>query len=411
MTTGEDRAGRLRRRSRARAAALVAAAAAGLWLVYWSRHAPPARSEPGGLRPEVVPGQQAGAGDASTLPRAASPASPTVQTLAGSLQDREWSRLVAEGEAAVRQGPASVHAFVRRLFQALDALAPDDRLAVIYAFFESGVDVRFGRAFVVGPGGFLQDWPTLRVALLDYLAQRDGPGARVLAESLLRQRPQEPGEWTLALRELARGQTAASWSELITNRLHAFITDPAWAGQGEPAWLEGFDVVVAGRSPAFLGDLSALAGSEKVGGSAAQFAAFLAADRLVLADPTRTLAALNDDPALFAAQPNVRAGLFGRADVRAPDQLGELERYLRRTDISPVERESFAALFPLYDLAVSNNLLTPTPSRSMSDMLAHDRAAVARIDLWLEAPDLRVWSDALRGCRARIAMQIQQAGP
>lgn len=410
MTMAGDRAVRPSRRRLALAAVLTVIAA-GSFVLIWLKHVEPARSALEDDGPSIATAEPTRVGEAADTSRTA-PAFPSASDdFSESLQDRAWSRLVAEGEAAVQQGPESVHAFVRRLFKAMDALPSDDRLAVIFAFFQSGVDVRFGRTFVVGTKGFLEDWPTLRVALLDYLSQRDGPGARVLAESILRQRPQEPGEWTLALRELARGHTAASWPELVTERLGTFLSDSDWAGRGEPSWLEGFDVVVAGRSTTFLTNLAGLAGSEDPGRRAAQFAAFLATDRLVQVAPIRTLAALNDDPALFATRPNLRAGLFGRADVRSPDQLRELERYLRRTDVSPSERESFGALFPLYDLAVSNNILTSSPSRSMSDMLAHDRAAIARIALWLKAPELQAWSSVLRTSRARIAEQVGQTEP
>jgi hypothetical protein len=252
----------------------------------------------------------------------------------------------------------------------------------------------------------LEDWPTLRVALLDYLAQRDGEAAGALALSLLETRPLEAGEWTLALREVVRGRVAETWPELVTRRVHEFLGDPAWARDGAPSWLEGFDVVVAGRDPVYLRDLSEVAtGGES---RAARFAAFLAADRLVLAEPAMTLAALNREPALFAGEPNVRAGLFARADVRRPEQLVELERYLARPDLSDRERTGFTGLFPLYDLAVSNNLLTPPGSRTMADMLAHDRAAIAQIDRWIAAGRFPSWHDGLRATARRLRSQVAE---
>ena len=96
--------------------------------------------------------------------------------------------------------------------------------------------------------------------------------------------------------------------------------------------------------------------------------------------PATLVWAMWTEPGLFATQPNVRAGLFARADVRQPGQLQELESYLGRGDLTVEERQSFAALFPLYDLAVSQNLLTPAASRSMGDMIAHDRATIVLPD-------------------------------
>ena len=56
-----------------------------------------------------------------------------------------------------------------------------------------------------------------------------------------------------------------------------------------------------------------------------------------------------------------------------------MEDYLRRPDISAAEREMFASAFPLYDLAISDNLLTPPSHRSLADMQAHDLAAVKQL--------------------------------
>jgi hypothetical protein len=383
------------------AAGLLLGVAAELWLLRIA-------FQPGSKTEDVAPPDEAGAppppAAATGAVVAAQPASSAPET---SLVAGEWDALAAAGDAAAQGGSDSGRAFVLRVCTALDRLPPEDRRAIVLAFFESGRDARLGRAFTVGPGGFLRDWPTLRLAMFDHLAQRDGPAASELAERLLETRPEDPGEWTLALRELARGRVAAEWPATAAVRLRELISDPAWAAQGDPSWLEAFDLVVAGKSPAFLRDLSQVAGGTGAGTAAAMFAAFLAADRLVLTAPAGTLAELNRDLDLFAGQPNVRAGLFARADVRNPAERQELEFYFQRRDLPAVEREQFSDLFPLYDLAVSHNLLTPPASRSTADMLAHDRAAVAALDGWLMDPRFVGWHDALLNVRRRLLEQLK----
>lgn len=323
---------------------------------------------------------------------------------------KDWSALIKAGTDAAARGRDAARVFVLQLFAALDRMSPADRLAVVVAFLESGRDVRFGGAFTVGTGGYLKEWPTLRVALLDYLSQRDSVAARMLAEELLETRPAEPGEWTVAFRELVRGSKLEELPPRVVERLHQFVADREWIEQAPRSWLEGFDILVAAGSREFLPDLSAVA--EATGSSrGAQFAAFLAADRLTMASPAEALDALNNDLSLFATQPVVRAGLFARADVRDAAQLHVLEAYFLRADVSPAERASFADFFPLYDLAVSQNLLTRPASRSIGNMIAHDRVAIAHIDRWLADVRFAHWHSSLRQVRELVSQQLSQAGP
>ena len=330
---------------------------------------------------------------------------PLVETAAA----RDWQALIDSALAATAAGPERARTFVLQLFAALDGLSPADRLSTLLAFMESGRDARLGKAFKPGAGGYLTEWPTLRVALIDYLSQRDSVAARLLAEEILETRAGDPGEWSLALRELVRGVRFEELPETVVERMHDFLRDPEWSAGSQPSWLEGFDVVVATRSPTYLPDLSTITTGTS-SSRAAQFAAFLTADRLALAAPREMLAALNNNAGLFNTEPTLRAGLFARADVRDLEQASQLEAYFQRPDIPAEERAAFADLFPLYDLAVSQNLLTQPASRSMHDMIAHDRAAVALIDRWLGDPRFGKWHGTLRQVRERLSGQLAQVG-
>jgi hypothetical protein len=206
-----------------------------------------------------------------------------------------------------------------------------------------------------------------------------------------------------------RGRKLDELPSGVVARLHQFIADIEWIEQAPRSWLEGFDIIGAVRSNQFLPDLSAIA--EASGSSrGSQFAAFLAADRLTMASPVEALGALNSDPSLFAGQPNVRAGLFARADVREENQRQLLENYFARHDVSPAERASFADLFPLYDLAVSQNLLTRPASRAMSDMIAQDKVTVAQIDRWLAQAEFEGWHSVLKEVRSKLESQLAHVG-
>lgn len=330
-------------------------------------------------------------------------------TSAGTLLvEAEWRSWSAEGRTAAGQGRDTTRAFVLRLRNRLDRLPPADRTAVVLEFLESGEDVRFGSDFRFATGGVLQEWPTLRVALLDYLAQRDPEAARVLAGALLDHRPDEPGEWTLAFRELARGHEARGWPVTLRSRVRDFLQDPEWRAQSPRSWLEGFDAVVAGGMVTELPELSRLAAGSGGASEGARFAAFLAADRLMLHRPVEILAALNRAPALFASEPNVRAGIFARADVRDREQRRQLEAYWLRHDVTAVERAAFTDQFPFYDLALSANLLTVTPTRPLADLRDQDRATLKELDRWRTDPRFAPWKESFAVIARRLRDQLAE---
>lgn len=370
-------------------------------LTWWLASPPLTRPRADPAESSVPPVTQPHAPDAAALgPPAVAVEAPH------DLVATEWRAWIAAATVAASAGTAEIRTFVYRLFQLLDQLAPTDRRALLQEFFASGLDARFGSAFALGPGGVLQAWPTLRVALLDYLSQRDATAARELARHLLTSRPEEPAEWTLALRTLTVGQSPATWPPELATALHRFVADPAWRIEPTHAWLEGFDLIVASGRMDFLPDLAALA-ADPAADRAAQFAAFLAADRLALQDPLPVLARLNQEAALFAEAPTVRAGLFARADVRVPDQRAVLEAYLRRRDVTAAERTAFGELFPLYDLAVSHNLVTSPRRRTTADMQQHDRAALALLASWSTEEDLAgPWRAAFTTIAQRLRAQL-----
>lgn len=130
----------------------------------------------------------------------------------------------------------------------------------------------------------------------------------------------------------------------------------------------------------------------------------------MLQRPAEVLATLNRTPQLWSGAPNVRAGLFARADVRDRAQREQLEVYWQRRDVPALERRTFAEQFPFYDLAVSGNLLTQTPTRPLSDLLAQDRATLQMIGAWRADPRLVAWSDAFALIERRLREPLGGSG-
>lgn len=314
-----------------------------------------------------------------------------------------WEMIVERARAAAAAGPDQLRTFVWTLFTAFDAMESDEQEVALRAFFETGRDARFSEVFTVGPGGWLMDWPTLRVALFDYVAQRNRALAHELAIKLLQVRPEEPGEWALALRELVRGHRTPEWSSLVRVRVDEFIHDREWSTRGSASWMEGFDIVVAGGTPERLKDLSQISAA---GGAsrAAQFVAFLTAERLVMVAPAACLATLNQDAALFSEPMGVgvRAGLFARADTRDAAQRAELEHYLVRDDVGPGERAQFAATFPQLSSVTVHRLLTEPVVRSATEIRAAELATLAHLREWIDSGRYPAWASALAEIHERL---------
>lgn len=364
----------------------IAVAVLLLWL---SRDRPqPAAADPSSL-PGMAP--RPSRGDDRVAPSAASTAG-----LRGTAT--HWPEVVSGAREAAAKGDTAVQSFVIALQAGLDALPHAERVRTVTAFLASGEDVAFGDRFRLGPGGFLAFWPTLRVALLDYLAQRDGAAAREVAAAWLATVPVEPGEWTVAFRELTRGRAYADWDPQWQARVRDFLGNEDWRRGARRAWLEGFDIIVAGRATPLLGELSDLTARPGPEG----FAAFLAADRLMVADARGVLASLDATPDLFAANPRVRAGLFARADPRDPVQVEGVENYLRRADLREDEAAHFAELFPFHGSAEASTLLSAPAHRSMAEMVARDRAAVDALARWEGQAALLRWRPLLLRARDRV---------
>ncbi len=324
----------------------------------------------------------------------------------GAPPEERWERLVAGATEYAARGADEARRFVVAVHDALEARPMEARVRALHAFLASGLDADLGLGFVIGTDGFLSEAPSLRIHFFDLLARHDPAAAKVLAARLLEARPRRAGEWALAFRELARGRSPEAWPELLHARLADLVADPEWSAEAPPGWLEAFDVFAAARSTRHLAALSERASVAKT--RAERFAAFRAADQLMLLEPEAVLAELNRDERLFAAASGARASLFARVDPRDDRQLRHLEAWFRRADVLAGERSQFASLFPRHVAGPSHNLLTAVAEPPPEELAARDRAALACVRRWRADPGLDSWRGIFEAIEPRLQARLDR---
>jgi hypothetical protein len=371
--------------------ALVIAALAGLALYQGLQH----RSA--GEKP-VAPAQ---AENTAAQPRTA--ARPAVAQSLPEVAEKSIASLISLKANAL---PEERLAIVHRLLRQLDGLPFEERRRLLREFFRSGADQVTGLPFHIGIGGWLDSWPTLRSALLDHVGRMDPELAAELSTAIFAG-SSSSDEWAIALRDEARRSGDDSARRLLLSHLDNYLGRPEWRQDPGTGFLEGFDVVVQARAVELLPRLAELSAASQP--RAVQFAAFLGMDRLMLAAPEALLAQLAAAPTLLNDKPELRAGLLARADVRNESQARLLENYLARTDLTAPERAAFAQLYPNHNQAVSNNLLSSQPTRSLSEMASIDAAALARLQTWQASGNYPAWATSFGAMKERLQEGLNQA--
>jgi hypothetical protein len=250
----------------------------------------------------------------------------------------------------------------------------------IIEFLESGVDAASRLGFSIGGDGFLTEAPSLRVFLLDYLAQVDPRRAAEYAVRLLASLT-TPEEWAVGLRNYARMNDSPAGRDFARRKLEQMLRHEPWRGNASVGFLEAFDVAVFAGGTELVGVLGELARTKE--NPAVAHAAFLALDRLVLREPEPVLALLQAQPGWLQGREETRANFFARADVSDPAQQRVLETYLLDPARSPAELEAFAGVFPNANYMISPNLLTRTVPPDQATLAQRDRAALRVLQGWM----------------------------
>ena len=250
----------------------------------------------------------------------------------------------------------------------------------IRQFLDSKADAPTFLGFKVGAGGFLGAAPTMRTFLLDYWGQIDPVSAADYARTVLASMD-SPDEWAVALRNLARGDLSEDGRALLTQKVRQMLQVAAWQRDPTVGFLEAFDVAVYLGGSDLMPVLSELV--RRKDNPAVAHAAFLALDRLVIAEPATELAELQAAPDLMQGRELTRANYFARADVRDQQQRKVLERYLLDPHIGAGERAQFAGLFPNASYMISANLLTTDKTPNRVALLNRDAESLRVIDAWV----------------------------
>jgi hypothetical protein len=279
-------------------------------------------------------------------------------------------------------------------------------VAAIRAALQSGLDAPSGLGFKIGAGGGLAEAPSLRVFLLDQLAQMDPAAAVAQAREILA-KPDSADEWAVALRCVARSQADEAGHAFLAGKMRELLTHEPWQRDPSAGYLQAFDVAVHLGGTGLVPELTALIRQQDE--PAVAHAAYLALDRLTITDPVLMLAKLADDPGLMEGREATRANYFARADVGNPAQRAALERYLLDVRRTPEEVKTFTGLFPNANYMISENLLTPVVTPDRAVLVARDEAALRTVTEWLGDPRFAALRPLLGRTQARLQEFARQA--
>jgi hypothetical protein len=247
--------------------------------------------------------------------------------------DKSAERLKQAYEAARRIPDAAT---ARRQFAELRAtffsLPTNEAFFAIRQFLDSKADAPTHLGFKLAGNGLLEEAPTWRIFLLDELARLDPAAAGDYAK-VVRASMDSPDEWAVALRNLARGDASADARALLERKTSEMLGNELWRKEPSVGFLEAFDVAVYFGGTSLLPTLTD--STRLRDNSAVAHASFLALDRLVINEPTVTLAALQGSPDLMTGRESSRANYFARADAGDPLQRQILESYLLDERIGP----------------------------------------------------------------------------
>ena len=319
--------------------------------------------------------------------------------------------LFSTAQAALRNGGGADHArrTLGELKAQMEAMPREQSVAAIRAALASGRDAETGLGFKIGAGGALSEAPSLRVFLLDELARLNPAAAAELARSILATKT-SADEWAVALRNLARVQNTEADRTFLQGKMRELLTHEPWQKEASAGYLEAFDVAVHLRSASLAPELSELLRRKENDQRAAAHAAFLALDRLAIADPVPLLSRLTDEPALMQGREATRAGYLARADVSDPAQRAIVERYLMDASRPAEELKSFAGVFPNGNFMISQNLLTTVATPDRATQLARDQAALRVVNEWLADARFAGIRATLEQMRTRLESFLRQSG-
>lgn len=293
---------------------------------------------------------------------------------------------------------------LRQMREAVHATDPAAAAAAIVAFLQSGRDAPTGLAFVVGSEGVLDEAPTWRVALLDWLAQTD-PGVASEYSRAFLPGANQPDEYAIALRNLAWLNVDGAFDAEIAAAFSTMLDRPEWLARPSAGFLEAFDVAVALGGADLWRQVGSVLKIEGPGGAMPEHpvnrAAFVALDRLMQREPETLIDILRETPDWLQWAPRHLTSLLTRLDVRSDVQRAFLRDYLLRSGMPAGELEYFATVFPNRNAFVGNRLVSEW--EGLREVPGLDRATLETVTTWIDDPAFATVAPHLRVIQGRLA--------
>lgn len=304
------------------------------------------------------------------------------------------------GRLREKPGHADALQTLKDLQATLKDMPPEEAVAWIRSFLDSGRDQPTGLAFAIAPDGNLTEWPTFRTFLLDILLAVDPAAAATISRQVLTT-PTSADEWALALRNVGRAEDPAASAAYLIERTQTLIANPDWQANPSVGYLNAFDVLVHTHATASTPLLSGLI--QRKDRRDLAHASFLTLDRLVQSNPADVLPQLAADRALQQSRPEMVAQQFARADLRDEIQRDIVRNWLLDPARTGTELRSFAAVYPNNNRFISNNLLTSETQQSGASLAEHDRQVLEIINAWAQDPAFQPVKEHLHAMTARLS--------
>jgi hypothetical protein len=323
---------------------------------------------------------------------------------------REFRRFLQDLRAGLSRGEALDR--LRGLKTQVHDAPPDIAAAAIIAELRTGEDAATGLRYAVGEEGVMSETPSYRTALLDLLGQTDPAQSEKFSRELMAN-TNLADEYSLGLRNLAWANFGGQLDNELRGYFSAMVARDDWRRNPTSGFLEAFDVVVATQSVDqavdIFRDVPASAAKEDL---LVGRAAFVALDRLMVANPSKLVEAFRANPELLSDEPVHRASIMSRLDVRQSDQAALLRDYLKNREHGAGELEYFADIFPNANYFSSHRLITPRQSGlSISEVDQLDRATAQILVAWLSDPELSNSAPFLQSIITRLESFTRSSSP
>ena len=301
-----------------------------------------------------------------------------------------------------RRSPQAIQQRMGELFGMLRALPQADTARHIIGFLDSGADAPTGMRFRVGPGGRLAAAPSLRVALLDWLADFDPPAARAYSEKIYQS--SDPDEWAVALRNHFR--IVGSVEPAFVARVKEMFGREAWFQSPSGGFVESMDFAVAIGGADGWSILTAVLAR----GDGLRRVALAALDAWTIQDRSTAITQLvQSGPTSSPVDSQTRAALLARADVRDTTQKDHIRDYLLSPRAGREEKAEFLRQFPNQNMILGHRLVTTTRPTSWKGGAELDAVALRFVDDLIRSGAVQGLRVELEASRERLQRFVESA--